>query len=117
MTYPDREDSYDFYLRRGELVKEWVAKYDKPWMNPGGLPADMQPLIPDYAPGEGFKSGYWPEPRRSYSTLDSEGRTITEEDKWTRLDYTNLQKLGIWRDVSRAREQARYILRRYISDV
>jgi hypothetical protein len=116
MTFPDREDSYEFYMRPGELVKEWVAKYDHPWMNPGGLPADMQPLIPDYAAGEDFDPGYWPEPRRSYSPLGSE-KSITEQDKWTRLDYTNLQKLDVWQDVPWAREQARYILRLYIADV
>jgi hypothetical protein len=85
-------------------------------MNPGGLPADMQPLIPDYAAGEDFDPGYWPEPRRSYSPLGSE-KSITEQDKWTRLDYTNLQKLDVWQDVPWAREQARYILRLYIADV
>jgi hypothetical protein len=116
MTFLDREDSYDFYLRPGELVGEWVAEYGHPWMNPGGLPVDMQPLIAEYAPGEDFGPGYWLEPRRSYSPLDSE-RFMTEEDKWSRLDYTNMQKLDIWQDVPRAREQARYIPRRYISDI
>lgn len=114
MTFPDREDTYNFYVRPGELVKQVVAEYDNPWMNPSGLPADMQPLIRDYAPGEHFDSGYWPEPRRSYSPADSGGRSIIEEDKWSRLDYTNMQGLDDWRDLPWAREQARYILRRHL---
>ncbi len=114
MTFPDREDSYRFYVQPSELVKERVAEYDFPWMNPSGLPANMQPLIRDYVPGEEFESGYWPEPRRSYSPLDSEGNSIIEADTWTRLDYTDMRNLDTWRDVPWAREQARFILRRYL---
>ena len=117
MTFPDREDSYDFYVQPGELVKERVAEYDHPWMNPSGLPPNTQPLIRDYAPGENFESGYWPEPRRSYSPLDNEAQqSIIEADRWTRLDYTDMRKWNTWQDVPWAREQARFILRRHLEN-
>jgi hypothetical protein len=113
-TPPDKPDSYPLYRVPNELVKDRVAKYDHPWPDPTATPNTFSPLIPDYAPGEEFKSGYWPEPRRRETRWEDQGRSIIVTDKWTRLDYLPVSKFYTWQDVPWAREQARFILRRYI---
>jgi len=114
MKLPEKPDSYPLHHIPPVLVKELLAKYELPWPDPTATPNNFSPLIPDYAPGEEFESGYWPEPRRRETRWEDQGMTITAHDQWTRLDYTPASKLDVWQDLPWAREQARYILRRYI---
>jgi len=114
MTYPDKPDSFPLFHMPDELVKERVARYELLWPDPTTLPSGWSPLIPNYAPGEGFKPGHWPEPRRRLTPWENQDKDIVEHDKWTRLDYTPASRLEVWRDVERARRQARGILSRHI---
>lgn len=111
-TFPNGEDAYTFALAPGVMtVKEVVARY-KPPFPPGKA---VSALIPDYAPGEDFGARYWSEPLRRVTPMDDKGRIITEASKWTRLDYASMNRLGAYRDLPWAREQARHVLRPYLN--
>jgi len=117
--FPDKPDSYPLFKLPDELVKERVAKYDIDWPDPNAFPPAeaFAPLIPDYTPGAAFKPGVWPEPRRRGTELDDQGTYVNAADQWTRLDYTNMDRLDAWRDVPRARTQARTLLSNYLEEL
>ena len=93
------KDAYTFETTTS-LVKEVANRYIPRWM--GGEKGE--PLVEDYPPGGTFESSRYRDPLQKDHPLVG----VTEQSKWTRLDFTNLDDLKYeWRYENEARRQAR----------
>lgn len=106
--FPDREDSYEFFLSPDMPVKEAVAR-----MVPTQLAGENATSLLDYQPGEGFGAVSYEEPFQLNHPLGDDDELI-EEVGWTRLDCADLDNLTLWRDKSEARKNARKVLSSYL---
>lgn len=108
-TFPDREDSFEFFLTPDDLVKDAVARMIAP--RPGGQ-IDINLL--DYEINQGFGSLVYTEPLRLEHPLIDD-QVLVEEVRWTRLDVTDMDNLDTWRDKAEARRDARQVLSEYLN--
>jgi hypothetical protein len=107
-SFPNHEDSNEFYLTPGMSVKEAVARMVPP--RPGG---EIQVTLLDYEPGEPFGAFSYREPIQLIHQM-GEDQELVEEVKWTRLDAADMGCLDIWRDKSEAHKSARQVLSQYL---
>jgi hypothetical protein len=112
MTYPEREDSYEFLLPvdHGQmfLVGEMFDR-SRTTMPDGRRMLAM--LV--YTPGEDFGTfvRLWPAHEGHPA---SDGYQLNVISEWTRLDAASMSNLGRWRDRSAARREAWEALRPYV---
>jgi hypothetical protein len=105
-TFPDHEDSYEFFVTPDLPVGEAVAR-----MVPARLGGDVELILSDYEPGEPFGSFHYREPIQLIHRMD-EVHELVEEIPWTRLDAVDMGCLDLLREKSEARRDARQVLDR-----
>lgn len=107
-TFPDREDSYEFFLTPEAPVREAVARMVP--SRPGG---EIEVSLLNYQPGQGFGAFSYEEPVQLVHSL-GEDQELVEEIPWTPLDVADMNCLDLWRDKAEAHKSARQVLRRYL---
>jgi hypothetical protein len=116
MTFPEREDTYDFWVaaERGRLFLVGDSVHRNYNMKIPDMPTDRKVrAMPQYAPGEDFGNfvRLWPQ----YESQQApDGKLLVVTSLWTRLDAASMSSLDVWRDRKAARREAWEALRPYV---